>query len=210
MPRTFYRRNCLIVARALIGRVLVFDAAAGRVAGRIVETEAYRAATDAASHAFRGRTARNAVMFGEPGHAYVYFTYGMHHCLNLVTEPAGSAAAVLIRAIAPICGLDRMARRRRAADARLASGPGNLTRAFALTRAEDGLDLTRGRLWVSDLAADREGHALVRGRRIGIRQAVELPWRFYLEHHPSVSARGAAPRAMRPRARARAHAGLPR
>ena len=189
LPRSFYRRNCLVVARAVLGRTLVFDAPEGRLAGRIVEVEAYRGSGDAASHAHRGPTRRNAVMFGEPGHTYVYFTYGVHHCLNLVTEPAGRAAAVLVRALEPVQGIERMARRRGAVpEARLASGPGNLARAFGLTLAHGGLDLTRGPLWISDRPARRSGQAIRRGPRVGIRRAAALPWRFYLADHPSVSA----------------------
>ena len=192
------------MARAVLGRVLVFDGPQGRVTGRVVEVEAYRGRRDAASHAHRGPTARNAVMFGRPGHAYVYFTYGMHHCLNLVSEPAGSASAVLIRALEPLEGLERMRRHRsrsgsparrsgkRAAaflppDAALTRGPGNVARALGLTREHNGLDLTRGPLWLSDRPAARGGRRIVQGTRIGIRTAMERPWRFHLEGHPSVS-----------------------
>ena len=196
------------MARAVLGRVLVFDGPEGRVAGRVVEVEAYRGRRDPASHAHRGPTARNAVMFGRPGHAYVYFTYGMHHCLNLVSEPAGSASAVLIRALEPLEGLDLMRRRRarsgrparrsgtRAAapslpaDPALMRGPGNVARALGLTREHDGLDLTRGPLWLSDRPAERGGRRIVPGTRIGIRTAVERPWRFHLKGHPSVSGSG--------------------
>lgn len=197
MPRPFYARPALVVARAVLGRLLVHDGPAGPVGGRIVECEAYRGARDPASHAYRGRTARNAVMFGRPGHAYVYFTYGMHHCLNLVCEEPGHAAAVLVRALEPIVGLERMARRRGTREwARLARGPGCVAQALGLTRAHDGLDLVRGRLWLSDLPPARHGLRIARGPRIGIRRAAERAWRFYLEGHPCVSAR----RGVRPRA----------
>ncbi len=164
------------------------DGPGGRVSGRIVEVEAYRGADDPASHAWRGPTPRNATMFGPPGHAYVYFTYGMHHCLNLVTEPAGRAAAVLIRALEPVDGIGRMRRRRGVREEeRLARGPGNVARALGLTRAHDGLDLTRGPLWVSDLPPERSGRRILRSGRVGIRQAGERPWRFHLAGHPCVS-----------------------
>jgi DNA-3-methyladenine glycosylase len=176
----------------MVGRVLVCGAGANRVAGRIVEVEAYRGTGDPASHAHRGVTARNAVMFGPPGHAYVYFTYGMHYCLNLVTEPEGSASAVLLRALEPLEGRARM-RRRRAAhgapppDAALARGPGNLARALGLTRRDSGRDLTRGTLWVSALPPERAGRRLIATPRIGIRLARARCWRFVLEGHPSAT-----------------------
>ena len=184
----------------MLGRVLVYDSPDGRISGRIVEVEAYRGAGDPASHAHRGRTPRNAVMFGAAGHAYVYFTYGMHHCLNLVTEPAGKAAAVLVRALAPIEGVARMRERRGTVpEAALARGPGNVTRALGLTREHDGLDLVLGPLWLSDRPADHDGHRVARGPRVGIRAAVRRPWRFFLEGHPGVSGpRRGDPRAARP------------
>lgn len=189
LPRSFYARDPLTVARAVLGRLLVCDSPAGRVSGLVVEVEAYRGALDPASHAYRGRTARNATMFGEPGHAYVYFTYGMHHCLNLVTEVAGRASAVLVRALEPVDGIELMRARRGVREVgRLARGPGNVARALGLTRADDGLDLAHGPLWLSDLPPRRGGRRLCRGPRIGIRVAVERAWRFYLGGHACVSA----------------------
>jgi DNA-3-methyladenine glycosylase len=197
LPRAFYARGALTVARALLGRLLVRGARGGVQVGRIVEVEAYRAADDPASHAFRGPTPRNRVMFGPPGHAYVYFTYGMHHCLNVVTGPEGEASAVLIRALEPVAGLGAMrARRGRVADAALARGPGNTARALGITRALSGEDLTRDRLWISDLPPRREGLRLARGPRIGIRVGTERPWRFWLAGHPSVSGPRGAPLAV--------------
>jgi len=203
LPRSFYDRPAPEVAKDLLGRVLVRDLPRGRIAGRIVEVEAYRAERDPASHAYRGRTARNQVMFGAPGHAYIYFTYGMHHCLNVVTEGPGTASAVLIRALEPMSGLDAM-RRRRALLAnsarlweRLTRGPGCVAQALGLTRRQNGLDLTRGPLWIADQPPDRRGFAVARGPRIGIRVAVERRWRFYLTGHPCVS----GPRGDQPRGR---------
>ncbi len=197
LGRAFYDRSPLVVARAVLGRLLVRDAPEGRVAGIVVEAEAYRGALDPASHAYRGRTPRNAVMFGPPGHAYVYFTYGMHFCLNFVTQNGRSASAVLVRALEPVAGVDLMRRRRGLEEvARLARGPGNVARALGLGREHDGLDLTRGPLWLSDLSPRRRGHRIARGPRIGLRVAVGRPWRFFLAGHPCVS----APRAARPRA----------
>lgn len=161
-----------------------------RVAGRIVEVEAYRGAIDPASHAYRGATPRNRVMFGPPGHAYVYFTYGMHHCLNLVCEREGSAAAVLVRALEPLAGL-ALARRRRGVDdwRRLMRGPGCVAQALGLTLAEDGADLVRGPLRVLAEPADRGGRRVLAGPRVGISAGLERPWRFWLEGHPCVSGR---------------------
>jgi DNA-3-methyladenine glycosylase len=193
LTRDFYRRSPRLVARDLLGRLLVRDAPEGRVAGRIVEVEAYDGANDAASHAYRGETARNRVMFGPPGYAYVYFTYGMHHCMNVVTGPAGRASAVLVRALEPVAGLDLMRSRRglaatgEPADARLARGPGCVAQALGLTRADDGLDLTQGPLWIADADPDRCGRRVVATPRIGIRHAADLPWRYALAGHPCVS-----------------------
>jgi DNA-3-methyladenine glycosylase len=189
LPRAFFARGPRALARALLGRVLVHDdPRAGRLAGRIVETEAYGGADDPASHAYRGRTARNAVMFGPPGHLYVYFTYGMHHCVNVVCAPPDRAAAVLVRALAPVTGLEVMAGRRGTTDpTRLARGPGSLARALGLDRRHDGADLTSGPLWIADLPARREGRRVARGPRIGIRHAAERPWRYWLEGHPCAS-----------------------
>lgn len=176
------------MARALLGRVLVHDSASGRVAGRIVEVEAYRGGSDPASHAFRGITPRNRIMFGEPGHAYVYFTYGMHHCLNVVCESLGRPAAVLIRALEPLHGLEVMRQRRAGvADVRLARGPGCVTRALGLDLAHNGLDLTRSALFIADLPVERAGRRIAAGPRIGIRSGLEKRWRFWLEGHPCVS-----------------------
>ncbi len=201
LPRAFYARDPVVVARAVLGRLLVHDSPQGRVSGLIVEAEAYRGADDPASHAYRGRTARNAAMFGEPGHAYVYFTYGMHHCLNLVTGPAGKASAVLVRALEPVEGGELMRERRgTSATARLARGPGNVARALGITRAQDGLDLVGGALWLSDLPPRRGGHRIARGPRIGIRVGLDRDWRCFLEGHPCVSGpAGGTPREGRAR-----------
>ncbi len=195
LPRAFYDRPAVALARDLIGRLLVCDLPAGRVSGFIVETEAYRGGLDPASHAFRGPTARNRVMFGPPGHAYVYSIYGMHRCLNLVAEPEGRAAAVLLRALAPCEGVDLM-RRRRGGEAweGLARGPGNLGRALGLTPGHNGCDLVAGRLWVSDRPAVKFGLPVTTSSRIGVTRARERPWRFFLAGHPCVSGpRGRGP-----------------
>lgn len=189
LSRAFYARDVLVVARDLLGRVLVSDFGDGRVSGRIIEVEAYGGERDPASHARPGRTARNASMYGPPGHAYIYFTYGMHHCANVVVEAEGRPSAVLIRALEPRTGLLRMARRRGTADPRrLVNGPGNVAEALALDRAHDGVDLTRGRLWISSVRPLVTGERVAASRRIGIRHAVERPWRFTLEPRRSRAA----------------------
>ncbi len=189
LPRAFYATGPRALARTLLGRVLVHDdPGAGRIAGLIVETEAYGGRNDPASHAHRGETPRNRVMFGAPGHAYVYFTYGMHHCFNVVCGPPGHPMAVLVRALEPLVGLEQMAARRGVRDAtRLARGPGALAQALGLGREHDGLDLTRGRLWVADLPPVRAPGAIARGPRVGIRLAAERPWRYWLAGSAYVS-----------------------
>ena len=197
LARRFYSRPPVLVARALLGRLLVRDSELGQTVGRIVEVEAYDGARDPASHAFRGETARNRTMFGPPGHAYVYLSYGVHHCLNLVTGRTGTASAVLIRALEPVAGLGSMSRRRGLRDPeRLARGPGCVAQALGLTRAHDGLDLTRGPLWVADRPPRRAGRRIACSGRIGISQAAERRWRFFLLGHPCVSGRP-IPRATR-------------
>jgi DNA-3-methyladenine glycosylase len=164
------------------------DPRAGRLAGLIVETEAYGGADDPASHAHRGETPRNRVMFGRPGVAYVYFTYGMHHCFNVVCGAVGAPSAVLVRALEPVLGLAAMRRRRPGADAaRLARGPGSLARALGLDRGHDGADLTRGPLWIADLPPLRLGRPIGRGPRVGITRAAERPWRYWLVGSAAVS-----------------------
>ena len=172
VPRQFFARSVHDVAPELIGMTLLV---AG-VGGAIVELEAYESAVDAAAHGFRGRTPRNASMFGPPGHAYVYRSYGIHWCLNLVCEEAGRAAAVLIRALEPTDGIELMRERRGLDEPRLlCSGPGRLCQALAVTREHDGLPLD---LPPFELRAAERPPAVVAGPRIGISLAAELPWRY--------------------------------
>ena len=190
LPRAFYARGPRVLARALLGRVLVHDdPRAGRLAGLIVETEAYAGADDPASHAYRGETPRNRVMFGPPGVAYVYFTYGMHHCFNVVCGAVGQPSAVLVRALEPLLGLTAMRRRRAGVEgARVARGPGSLARAMGLDLRLDGADLTRGPLWIADLPPRRLGRRIGRGPRVGITRAATFPWRYWLIGSAAVSA----------------------
>ena len=188
LARRFYARPPDSVARALLGRLIVRETPRGRLVGRVVEVEAYGGRSDPASHGFRGVTARNRTMFGPPGHAYVYLSYGVHHCLNVVTGGRGRSSAVLIRSLEPVAGLDRMARRRGLADPhRLARGPGCVGKALGLTRAHDGIDLTRGPLWLADLPPRRGGRRIARTPRIGITRGIDRRWRFLLAGNPCVS-----------------------
>jgi DNA-3-methyladenine glycosylase len=179
LPRSFYRRPSLDVAPDLLGRTLVRVLTDGsRLSARIVEVEAYRE-DDPASHSFRGRTPRTEVMFGPPGHLYVYFTYGMHFCMNVVTGAEGEGSAVLLRAAEPLAGLDRMAVHRGTVDPRLlCSGPGRLCRAFAVGREQNGVDLVRGPELRIERGLRVEPEDVVAGPRVGIRVATEQPWRF--------------------------------
>jgi DNA-3-methyladenine glycosylase len=174
LTKAFFRRSVHEVAPDLIGATLLFKGAGGR----IVEVEAYHH-TDPAAHSFRGRTARNAVMFGPPGYAYVYRSYGIHWCLNFVCEPKGSASAVLIRALEPTKGLPAMRRRRGLADPRLlCAGPGRVCQALGITAAHNGLALDE---LPFALLARKVETEVVAGPRIGITKAVEKPWRYGLK-----------------------------
>jgi len=184
LPRSFYARHTVDVARDLLGKVLVH----GETAGRIVETEAYLGGDDLAAHSARGITNRTRVIFGAPGHAYVYFIYGMYECLNLVAEPDGIPGCVLIRALEPVAGIDLMRERRPKAHSvrGLASGPGRLTLAMGITRAQNGADVTRG-----DLVVRRPRRAppveIAVTPRIGITQCADLPLRFLIAGNSFVS-----------------------
>ncbi len=195
LPRAFFRRPAPVVAPELLGCVLAHETADGMVAVRLVEVEAYTGATDPASHAFRGRTARNAVMFGEPGHAYVYFTYGMHFCVNLVCQPDGEAAAVLLRAGLVVGGQELAAARRRTAQGdrqrpRLASGPARLCQAVGIDRAQNGADVCAPASALRVLGRGGEAAAapVAGGPRVGVRDAADVAWRFWIDGHPAVSA----------------------
>jgi DNA-3-methyladenine glycosylase len=162
LDRSFYERPTVEVARDLLGKVLVH----GKAAGRIVEVEAYLGLEDRAAHASRGLTQRTRVLFGPPGHAYVYLVYGMYECFNLVAEPEGLPGCVLIRALEPLAGI-----------ATPASGPGRLTRAMGITRRHNGADVTRGPLTVRRLRNEPAFEVIVTPR-IGIRQEMDRPLRF--------------------------------
>jgi DNA-3-methyladenine glycosylase len=210
LSREFYLQETLSAARNLLNCVLGHETEAGLVLGRITETEAYTS-DDPSCHSYCGKTPRNAPMFGPPGHAYVYFTYGMHFCFNAVTAPEGIGDAVLIRAVEPMEGWELMSTRRGLAEGEierlaaaqsdskvrerwgrtLCGGPGKLCQAFGLTRAQNGDDLTvPGGLWIApplpNIGVSRP-EDIAATPRIGIRQAVELPWRFTLRNDPYLS-----------------------
>jgi DNA-3-methyladenine glycosylase len=194
LPRAFYARPTLDVARDLIGAVLVHETGAGIAAGTIVEVEAYIGESDPACHAAPGPTTRNAPLYGPPGIAYVYLNYGIHYLVNAVTEPAGSPAAVLIRALEPIEGEPLMRRRRARASGRSASsfssnelcrGPGNLTRALGIGLRQNRFDLTHSALRIEDRQLGRR--PLAWSRRIGLNVGVETEWRVYATDSAAVS-----------------------
>ncbi|HEY2076665.1 MAG TPA: DNA-3-methyladenine glycosylase [Streptosporangiaceae bacterium] len=227
LPREFFDRPAIEVAPDLLGCILWHDSLAGRVAVRLVEVEAYQGASDPASHAFRGQTARNAVMFGPPGHVYVYFTYGMHFCANLVCQPAGQAEAVLLRAGEVVAGADLAAQRRvrengqepgngsgpgngskpgnsrplRAVD--LARGPARLCQALGIDRGLDGADVCEpgspvgigpaqqpalaGAAPAAAAPAARGQAVISTGPRVGVSQAADRPWRYWLAGDEHVS-----------------------
>ena len=197
LPRAFYGRPTLDVARDLLGKVLVHCRQSAVTSGIIVEVEAYIGEDDPACHAAPGPTRRNAPLYGPPGFSYVYLNYGIHCLVNVVTESEGSPAAVLIRALDPMDGIPTM-RRRRAREAKgrrtvdstvptseLCRGPGNLTMAMGITLAENSLDLTGGRLYIEDRRV--EAGNILWGPRIGIRVGTDRPWRAWLDGHAAVS-----------------------
>ena len=215
LPRSFYDRPTLEVARELLGLALVHNRRGVVTSGVIVEVEAYIGESDPACHAAPGRTRRNEPLYGIPGHAYVYLNYGIHCLMNVVTESHGSPAAVLIRALDPLDGVDVM-RRRRAREAKgrrreytaalsthaLCRGPGNLTMAMGITLAENRVDLLGERLYIEDRGI-RMGD-IAWGPRIGIRVGTESPWRAWVNGHPAVSVQKQVRQPMRPMTSSRA------
>ncbi len=184
LRRNFYERPTIDVARDLLGKVLVH----GQTAGIIVETEAYLGGDDLAAHSAAGITNRTRVIFGPGGHAYVYLSYGMHNCMNIVAQPDGIPGCVLIRALEPVAGIDEMRRRRPGAtkERDLTSGPGKLTQALGITRAHTGTDMTHGDLAV--IAPPKQcAFEIAVTPRIGITKCADLPLRFFIAGNPFVS-----------------------
>jgi len=184
LERAFYARPTITVARELLGKKLVRQTDGAKLSGVIIETEAYCGSSDSACHAHRGKTPRNTVMFGRPGVAYVYFTYGMHYLLNLVTEEEGNPCAVLVRALLPLSGLEEMQSRRKKHGKELTNGPAKLCQALAIDKSLNGWDLTLGeRLWVEN-DQSVQTRDILSTPRIGIDYAREkdrkAPWRFLI------------------------------
>lgn len=193
LAKAFYARGALEVARDLIGCVFVHDTSEGRTSVRLVETEAYRGGMDPGSHGFRGPTPRTEVMFGPPGRLYIYFTYGMHFCANVVCDRPGVCEAVLLRAGEPVEGVPLMRERRGAVrDRHLAAGPGRLAQAMGLGRAENGASLLRGSsvwLYEDEVTDELRKGEVAQTLRIGLAEGKgdDLPWRFVIPGHPHAS-----------------------
>ena len=203
LPRAFYARPTLQVAQDLLGKVLVHRTRAGLTSGAIVEVEAYVGEDDPACHAAPGPTTRNAPLYGPPGHAYVYLNYGVHYLVNVITEPAGSPAAVLVRALEPLEGLPLMRRRRlrartarhlkrppRISDHELCKGPGNVTHAMGISLRQNRLDLVGDTLYIEDRGIRVE--EITWSPRIGITKGTEKHWRCFAGASAAVSARSSA------------------
>ena len=185
LPREFFEQDVEIVAQNLLGCELVHDSSDGLTSGMIVETECY-SQDDAASHSYRGQTERTKVMFGPGGYVYVYFTYGMHYCFNVVSGPAGQGQAVLIRALKPIDGIELMQKRRNKENIHeLTNGPAKLVQAMGITKADYGKPLFEGNLYIK--ARKSKPKQIAIGPRIGIKQAVDTPWRFWIAGNEFVS-----------------------
>ena len=199
LPRSFYLRPTLTVAKELLGKYLVRRINKNLIVGKIVEVEAYLGENDPASHAYRGRTKRNDVMFWKGGHLYVYFTYGMHFCANIVTEDLNKGRAVLLRAIEPIKGIDTMIRNRKLKWSNgvlekwntnelinLTNGPAKLCEAFGLSREQNGTDLCGNEIFLAQ--GDKISRSkIATTKRIGIKNGAEKKWRFYLCINPFIS-----------------------
>jgi len=192
LPRSFYLRPTLTVAKGLLGKFLCRRFRNKTLIGRIVEVEAYLGAKDPASHAYRGRTRRNDVMFWEGGHLYVYFTYGMHFCANVVTEREGKGMAVLLRAVEPVQGMEIMIRNRQLRESvgnksNLCSGPAKLCQAFAIARKENGTDLCCKEIWIARDMNAAGDYSIGASTRVGVRNGSRHKWRFYFKASPFVS-----------------------
>lgn len=189
LPRGFFDRPVLEVAPDLLGRLVVHDTADGPVTARLTEVEAYDGPNDPGSHAFRGRSKRNGTMFGPPGHVYVYFTYGMHYCMNLVCGPPGRPTGILLRAAEITDGVELARKRRPAAKSErdLARGPARLVESLAVTRADDGADVCGDGPLTVHHGTPPARESISVGPRVGLRDAPDFPWRFWITGDPTVS-----------------------
>lgn len=192
LDRQFFNRNTLIVARELLGKFIVRKIGKQELVGKIVEVEAYNGPEDLASHASRGETKRNSIMFGHPGFSYVYLIYGINHCFNIVTEDHGYPAAVLIRAVEPVEGIEVMKRFRKLQEEKnLTNGPGKFCQAFKIDRTLNEIDLmTSSELWIEDRGEKVERRSMIKTKRIGVDYAKEYKdkfWRYYIKDNPCVS-----------------------
>ncbi len=193
LKKSFYQRELLTVAKDLLGKVLVKSSGKEFLAGKIVEVEAYHGDTDEAAHSYGGITKRNEIMFKSGGYLYVYFTYGAHHCCNVVTGKKGQGTAVLIRAVEPVFGTDRMIQNRFGRKLKndkevfnLTSGPGKVCQAFKLDRTHSGTELTGKEIFILD-GEKVKSKAMDVSKRIGITRSVDLPWRFSIKDNPFLS-----------------------
>ena len=195
LPGNFYTRDTIKVAKELLGKVLVKKEGRNLLAGIIVEVEAYDGSMDEAAHTFVGKTKRNEIMFNEGGYFYVYFTYGVHFCCNVVTGRKDKGTAVLIRAVEPLAGIKQMAKNRfnkilinEKEKINLTNGPGKVCKAFNIAREHYGTDLTGNRIFILD-RPNISSKNIVVSKRIGIKKSVDLPWRFYIKDNPYVTKR---------------------
>ena len=193
LNKSFYKRELLIVARDLLGKILVKVDRSRILTGKIIEVEAYDGDIDQAAHSYGGITRRNEIMFNEGGYLYVYFTYGAHHCCNVVTGKRGHGTAILIRAVEPLSGIDLMIKNRLSRKINnekelfnLTSGPGKVCQAFKINRMQSGIDLTGDKIFILDSNKIRKNE-IGTSKRIGITSSIDLPWRFYIKNNPFLS-----------------------
>lgn len=193
LDKSFYRRELIDVAQSLLGKTFVKDDGKNKLSGKIVEVEAYHGDFDKAAHSYGRKTKRTEIMFEAGGYLYVYFTYGAHHCCNVVTGKRGQGTAVLIRAVEPLTGIDNMIKNRFGRNLKsekelynLTSGPGKTCQAFSITRNHSGLDLTGNEIFILDGEKINRKEIGV-SKRIGITKSVDLPWRFFLKENPYLS-----------------------
>ena len=188
LPRSFYARDTVFVAKELLGKILVRRTSEGDILAKIVEAEAYRGNDDPASHAYRGKTPRNKLMFGKAGFVYVYLIYGNHFCLNVTTEREGIPGAVLIRGVEVIDGVELAHKNRRPSSrVNLSNGPGKLTQALDITKKQNGLDITKTKELFISYPRINENFDTITTRRVGIKLGSEKPWRFYIKNNKHVS-----------------------